>query len=266
MTITLYPPARPRTFKELLEASLKIFRLSLPKCMPYATVAIVLGELSTLYDLSRNRMPNAHSVNDPVWLALYVGGSLLFFVAWMALLLRQSTVAAGRPPDSREWLDSLRQAPAIIAISLLTSLLVALLIIPSLTLPEPYRSIGFGVMLVPAIYLSVALSLALPARMLTGKSVTQSLYYSLHLIHGNWWRTALLYIVAGAIIASAFVFAMLATGLLFPHTAGHTSPEARAVTVAVVLAVAAMGLNFYTAMLLSVFSDLELRRYARGSS
>ncbi len=56
MSITLYPPARPRTFPELLDASLKIFRVSLPKCMPYATIAILFGELSTLYDLARGQL------------------------------------------------------------------------------------------------------------------------------------------------------------------------------------------------------------------
>ena len=260
MSITIYPPARPRTFAELLDASLKIFRVSLPKCMPYATIAILFGELSTLYDLARGQLLTPRSaMDDPVWLTLYCGGSVLFFVIWMALLLRQSAVAAGRPAGSRDLLDALRQAPAIVAISLIASITVAVLIVPPLTLAEPYRSIAFGAMLVPAIYLSVALSLALPARMLIGKGVLQSLLYSLRLIRGNWWRAAVMYIVAAAIIAAVSLFVAVMAAMVLPNPS-HADAGARAVLVAVALAVAAMGLNFYTAIVLSVFGDLELRR------
>ncbi|MHB1540290.1 MAG: hypothetical protein ACYCUE_10700 [Steroidobacteraceae bacterium] len=260
MSITLYPPARPRTFPELLDASLKIFRVSLPKCMPYATIAILFGELSTLYDLARGQLLTPRSaVNDPTWITLYCGGSVLFFVVWMALLLRQSAVAAGRPPGTRDLLEALKQAPAIVAISLIASLAVALLILPPLSLAEPYRSIVFGAMLVPAIYLSVALSLALPARMLTGKGVVQSLLYSLRLVHGNWWRAAVMYIAGAAIIAVVSLLVAVMAALVLPNP-GHADADARAVLAAVALAVAAMGLNFYTAIVLSVFGDLELRR------
>ncbi len=260
MSITLYPPTRPRTFAELLDASLKIFRVSLPKCMPYATIAILFGELSTLYDLARGQLLTPRSaMNDPVWITLYCGGYVLFFVIWMALLLRQSALAAGRPPGSRDLLDAFRQAPAIVAISLIASIAVAALIVPPLTLAEPYRSIAFGAMLVPALYLSVALSLALPARMFTGKGVLQSLLYSLRLIHGNWWRAAVMYIAAAAIIAAVSLFVAVMAAMVLPNP-GHADASARAVLVAVALAVAAIGLNFYTAILLSVFGDLELRR------
>ena len=260
MSITIYPPARPRTFAELLDASLKIFRVSLPKCMPYATIAILFGELSTLYDLARGQLLTPRSaMDDPVWLTLYCGGSVLFFVIWMALLLRQSAVAAGRPAGSRDLLDARRQAPAIVAISLIASITVAVLIVPPLTLAEPYRSIAFGAMLVPAIYLSVALSLALPTRMLTGKGVLQSLLYSLRLIRGNWWRAAVMYIVAAAIIAAVSLFVAVMAAMVLPNPS-HADAGARAMLVAVALAVAAMGLNFYTAILLSVFGDLEVRR------
>ena len=65
MPNALYPPLKPRSFGELLDAVLQIFRLSLLKCLPYATVAIIAGQVSTFYYLSRGRLPILDS-NDPV--------------------------------------------------------------------------------------------------------------------------------------------------------------------------------------------------------
>ncbi len=262
MAITLYPPTRPRTLAELLDASVKIFRVTLPKCLPYASMAILFGQLSTLYDLARGQMPAPRDMNNPVWITLYTAGSILFFILWMAMLLRQAAVAAGRPPGASDLLDALKQAPAILAICLIGSTVILLLIAPPLTLAEPYRSIGFGVMLLPAIYISIGLSLALPARMLTHKSVMQSILYSLRLIRGNWWRSAALYVIAVAIIAAGYLFTAVMVAMILPG-AGRAEAAARAGMTAVVLAVGAMGLIFYTAILLSLFGDLELRQVAR---
>lgn len=264
MTMTLYPPARPRTLAELLDAGLKVFRVTLPKCLPYASVAILFGQLSTLYDLARGRVPAPRDLNDPVWLTLYAIGSVLFVILWMAMLLRQSAVAAGRPPGATDLLDALKQTPAILAICLIESALVMVLIAPPLALAEPYRSIGFGLMLLPAIYVFVALSLALPARMLARKGVLQSLLYSLRLVHGNWWRTTLLYLISFSIIFAAYLFTAVMVAMIVPD-AGRAEAAARAVMAAVVLAVGAMGLIFYTAILLTLFGDLELRQAARDA-
>ncbi len=124
MATTLYPPARPRTFAELLDASLKIFRITLPKCLPYASMAILFGQLSTLYDLARGQLPAPRDLNDPVWVTLYTVGSLLFVVLWMAMLLRQASVAAGRPPGVSDLLEALKQTPAIAAICLIVGALL----------------------------------------------------------------------------------------------------------------------------------------------
>ncbi len=263
MATTLYPPARPRTFAELLDASLKIFRVTLPKCLPYASMAILFGQLSTLYDLARGQLPAPRDLNDPVWVTLYTVGSLLFLILWMAMLLRQASVAAGRPPGKSDLLEALKQTPAIAGICLIIGGVLLVLIAPPLTLAEPYRSIGFGVMLLPTVYLSVALSLALPARMLAGKGVLQSLAYSLRLIRGHWARTALLYLVGSCIIIAVYLFTAVMVAMILPD-AGRAQAAARAVMAAVVLADGAMALIFSTAMMLTVFADLELRQVTRG--
>ena len=262
MSTTLYPPTRPRTLAELLDASLRIFRVSLLKCLPYATLAILAGQLATFYDIARGHLPDALDVNDPVWVTLYIAGAVLAVILWMATLVRQSTVAAGRPVSRTDLLDVLKNAPAIAAISLLSGAAVAALILPPLTLAEPYRTVGLAVMLVPAVYLFVALSFSLPARVLAHKGVLQSLAYSMELIRGNWWRATAMYVVGLSIITVFYLLAAVMAAMVLPES-GHAMAIERAVTTTAVLAVGAIGLTFYTAITLTVFGDLEARRAAR---
>lgn len=265
MAITLYPPTRPRSLAELLDSSLKIFRATLPKCMPYGSLAILLLQLPTLYELSRGRMPplipSAAQMRDPVWITLYTVGYLLFCILWMATLVRQAAVATGRTAGPADLLDALKQTPAIVAIILLGNLLILALLSWPLSLIEPYRSALFAVMLLASIYALVAFSLALPTRMLTRKGVLQSLAYSLQLVRGNWWRTAALYAIAASIIVSVLFFAEVMAALIVPHASSQ--PITRALIAAVMLALLAMGGIFFTAILLNTLSDLELRQRGR---
>ena len=179
MPNTLYPPLKPRSFAELLDAVLQIFRLSLLKCLPYATLAIIAGELWSLYYLSRGRVPILDA-NDPVGVTIYGVGTLIFVMLSMTILLRQSSIAAGRSvTGSADLLDTLRRAPAIVAISLLAGAAVAVFMVPALELAPPYRTAGIIVMLAPAIYVGMPCRSRCrrwcsPARVCSGASPTAS--------------------------------------------------------------------------------------------
>ena len=264
MPNALYPPLKPRSFGELLDAVLQIFRLSLLKCLPYATLAIIAGQLSTFYYLSRGRLPVLASngvADDPVGVTLYGVGTLIAVILWMALLRRQSGIAAGRPvTGSADLLDTLKRAPAIAAIALLGGAAIAVLMLPALALAPPYRTAGMAVMLAPAIYLAIALSLGLPALVLARKGVLASLAYSFRLVRGNWWRVAFIYVVGIAVIWTlCLLVATIGAMALAGNGAGDTA-IARAITSAAVLAVAAIGLTFYSALTLALFGDLEVRK------
>ena len=103
----------------------------------------------------------------------------------------------------------------------------------------------------------------MPARMLTKKGVLQSLLYSLQLTRGNWWRVAALYAISASIIVTVWLLTAVITAMILPG-AGRSDAVARAIMSAVVLAVGAMGLIFFTATQLTLFGDLELRQTARG--
>ncbi|MGH8295519.1 MAG: hypothetical protein ACRETZ_08485 [Steroidobacteraceae bacterium] len=260
MPNALYPPLKPQSFGELLDVVLQIFRLSLLKCLPYATLAIIAGQLSTFYYLFRGRMPTLDS-NDPVGVTLYGVGTLIAVILWMALLRRQSAIAAGRPAaGSADLLDALKRAPAIAAIALLGGAAAAVFVLPALALAPPYRTAGIAVMLAPAIYVSIALSLALPALVLARKSVLASLAYSFRLVRGNWWRVAGTYIVGSAVILTLWLLVAAIAAVAFSDSGAADAAIARAITSAAILAVLAVGLTFYSALVLALFGDLEARR------
>jgi Membrane domain of glycerophosphoryl diester phosphodiesterase len=260
MPNALYPPLKPRSFGELLDAVLQIFRLSLLKCLPYATLAIIAGQLWNLYYLSRGHTP-VLDPNDPVGVALYGLGTLVAVILWTAMLPRQSAIAAGRPvKDSADLLETLKRAPAIVAIVLLAGAAEAVFLLPALALAPPYRNAGIAVMLAPAIYVGIALSFSLPALVLARKGVLGSLAYSFRLVRGNWWRVALIYAVGVAVISTVGVLVATIAAMALSDDGAADAAIARAVTSAAVLAVAALGLTLYSAIILALFGDLEVRK------
>jgi hypothetical protein len=262
MPNALYPPLKPRSFAELLDAVLQIFRLSLLKCLPYATLAIIAGQLSTLYYLWRGRVP-VLDTNDPVGVTIYGVGTLIFVMLAMTILLRQSTIAAGRPvAGSADLVDTLRRAPGIVAISLLAGAAVAVLIIPALALAPPYRTAGIIVMLAPAIYVWIALSFALPALILARKGVLASMAYSFRLVRGNWWRVTAMYCVGVGVILTLWTLVAAVVTMAMSDDGTDDAALTRAVSSAAILAVFAIGLTFYSALTLALFGDLEVRRAA----
>jgi hypothetical protein len=265
MPNVLYPPLKPRSFAELLDAVLQIFRLSLLKCLPYATLAIIAGQLWSLYYLSRGRLP-VLDANDPIGVAIYGVGTLIFVMLSMTILLRQSTIAAGRPvTGSADLVDTLKRAPAIVALSLLAGSAVAAFMAPALALAPPYRTAGIIVMLAPAIYIGIALSFALPALMLGRKGVLASLAYSFRLVRGNWWRVTAIYCVGLGVILTLWTLVAAIVAMALSDDGADDAAIARAVSSAAVLAVFAVGLTFYSALTLVLFGDLEIRRMTSRS-
>lgn len=260
MPNVLYPPLRPRSFAELLEVVLQIFRLSLLKCLPYATLAIIAGQLWTLYYLSRGRVP-VLDADDPVGVAIYGVGTLVFVMLSMTILLRQSAIAAGRPVvGAADLLDTVRRAPAIVAIALLAGAAVAVFMLPAISLAPRYRTAGVLVMLAPALYIGIALSFSLPALVLARKGVLASIAYSFRLVRGNWWRVAAIYGVGIGVILTLWTLVAAIIAMALSDNGAGDAALTRAISSAAVLAVFAVGLTFYSALTLALFGDLEVRQ------
>ena len=52
MINALYPPARPQSVGEVLDLAFRIFGATLLKCLPFAALAVIAGQLPNAYTLS----------------------------------------------------------------------------------------------------------------------------------------------------------------------------------------------------------------------
>src|SRR5436853_219303 len=84
----LYPPPRPQSVGEILDSAFRIFGVTLLRCLPYSFLGVIVGHLTTFYDLATGHpvVPTtlrARQTHDPLW--------------WVLLLV---AAFAGTPPAS----------------------------------------------------------------------------------------------------------------------------------------------------------------------
>src|SRR5215472_3034967 len=99
MTTNLYPPPRPLSVGETIDLAFRIFRATLLTCLLLAWLAVIAGELATIYKLVSHRpLVSLSSERDPVFWLLYLVGWLLAIVLYSAMLLRQYAVISSATP------------------------------------------------------------------------------------------------------------------------------------------------------------------------
>ena len=108
MTNIPYPPPRPLSVGEILDLTFRIYRATLVKCLVFAGLGLLAGQLPNLYSLARGRplLRAASSTHDifaqfldpGFWLA-YVVAVLLTLTFHAAVLLRQHRVVTGAAPE-----------------------------------------------------------------------------------------------------------------------------------------------------------------------
>jgi len=247
MTDNLYPPSRPQTVGEILDTAFRIFRATLLKCLPFAVLSLLAGQLAGIYSLLRGR-PLQHlypTQFDPLWVLLVLAGSLVTLTLTAAIVRRQYAIASGLPPSPRgELTAALRLVPGLIAVSFLFLLATMA---------------GLLLLLIPGLYIGTRLSCAVTIYLLTGRGVFASLSYSWRLTAGNFWRLTLIFSVYIVLIIVFYVLAgVIATALVVPFALGDIA-LITAVTAAVVVVLGSIVRPFYTALALAVFGDLAVR-------
>jgi hypothetical protein len=249
MSAPLYPPSRPQSVGEVLDSGFRIFTVTLVRCLPYGLLSMLAGQLVNLFDIVTGQPLGEFGNGDPFWFVWYAAGAIIALGLWSAMMLRQSAIAAGRPTRMRaELREAFTRLPLVLA-----SLIVWIV----------GTAIGLVLLVIPGIYLSVALPFAWPAVIVRRMGLGESIRYSLRLSRRNWWRT-------GAVFTVGFVvlFVFYAVGLVF---ALLIAPVVGAVDLAVVTAIAtavfaSMGAfagPFLCALMIATFGDLQVR--AEGS-
>jgi hypothetical protein len=261
MSHALYPPPRPQSIGEVLDSAFRIFRASLFGCLPYGALAVVAGQLANIYDLVTGRPLQRFGGGDPTWWVAYALGALLAMALWNATVLRQHTIATGRPTAAvAELREGLLRAPLLFVLGILALLLMAVCVLPALAIPAPYRIVGFIVFGVPALYVAIALSCSWTALLLARKGVLTSMTYSFRLVRGNWWRIVLVYSVGLTMLLVFYALVGVLAGALVPFVGPGDIAVITAVSAVVVVAFGSVGTPFYSAIALAIFGDLQVRK------
>jgi hypothetical protein len=195
----LLPPAG-----ETLDAGVALFRHSLLACLPWSIVGVLAGQMGTAYDLARHGVASLEGPKDPQWWLLSIGGGLLNLVVWALIMRRQFAMLEGRPGDwGAAFADLLRRLPALLALVLLSLAAIAA---------------GTLLLVLPGIYLSVALLFAFPAFVIEAHGPVRSLDRALQLVRRRWWYTTAIvsvgFLAILVVLALGIVLGVLAGGLI----------------------------------------------------
>jgi len=261
MPSVLYPPARPQPIAEVLDSAFRIFKATLIKCLPYSVLATIAGQLQSIYVIVTGRALRAFSNNDPGYWTVYVLGAIIGTVLINAILLRQAALVSGMPSTWQAALKvALKNAPAVFLMLCLIVLLTGVWFVPLVVIPPAYRWWSALLLSLPAVYLLVSFLCSWPARLLDGKGPVESLRYSVYLIRGSWWRTAMIYLVVLTMILVLSITAALIVGVLTQIVAARDLAVATAVSRVMVVGFSAVYTPLVTSMALAVYGELQVRK------
>lgn len=206
-------PRRPASLGEILDAGFVLFKRTLPACLPFSLLAVLLGHLPSVYQL---RTAQALALNEPKdlfwWLLLSVAG-LGTLCSWLIIMLRQraALAAAASPGNAVEGAGGVF-ADVVAAVRLLPRALVLLL------LGAGAIALGSLLLVLPGIYLLVAFWPALAIQVFEGRGIRDSLDGALQLVRGEWRHVAVTLVVVAMSVLALFVIGSLCGLLLFEIT------------------------------------------------
>ena len=245
MAATILPFERPQSVGEVLDAGIALFKVSLLRCLPLSLLAVIVGQLPSVVAMTQRRTPSLAGMGALDWL-LVAGAGFANVLLWGAILLRQQAIAQGR----RSTLAADLGPPlARLLPSLIMVVASAVLI-----------GVGLLALLLPGLYLMVALIFAYPALLLDGESVAGAMRASLRVVRGNWWRTSAILTVALFAILVFYAIGTIAGLIIVQLSGGGDVGSVFLATTIIGALVGALFMPFMCALSLAQYADLKLRR------
>lgn len=251
------PQLRPLGVGEVLDASFKVVRSSfgtLALCV--LVVAVPLNILSTLISASTNdrafefgTTAAANSSNTGSVLAgVLLNGALSVVVLTLAAAACFRAVSGTYLGQRPTWQESLSFAAKRLGPLIVLSILYTLAVL-----------VGFVALILPGIWLSVALALSYPAMLSEGLGPMESLGRSRKLVSGRWWATF------GALLVMYILIAVIGgiVGLVVGGTLGASTDNevVSAVVLTLVNIVSSLiTLPLVAAVLTIIYFDLRVRK------
>lgn len=243
--VELFPYDRPATSGEVLDAGSSLFRRTLPICLPWSLLAVLVGNLPSAYQLLSGRPLALWSPKDLGWWSLMIGAASVSLWAWCLIVLRQLGAARGerRSLAADAWL-ALRRLPQ--ALLLIVGAVSAVLV-------------GLVLLVLPGTYLGIALWPSLTALLAEGGGAYAAADRALRLVRRNWWHTATILGVASSALFALYVVGVL-VAMALAQLGGGLDRSSATLALAVASALlAAVFQPFMTALGIAQYADL-LRR------
>lgn len=251
MSKRLYSPLRPQSISEVLDTAFQIFAASLPKTLPYGIWIILAGQLGNIYNLAAGRPLGPLVPHDAPSGIVYGVSLIAVFTLWAAMILRQRAMVQGELNSMRVELSrALRTIPALLPLAILMTVAVA---------------VGIVLLVLPGVYLMVALSMAMPAVVLASKGPIDAMIFSVHLMRGCWWRTLAIFLVTAVIVSVFYILAIVLVAIAVQFVRGADVALVTAASTVLIIALGAFSAPFLGATVLAVFGDLQLRHAAAAA-
>jgi hypothetical protein len=244
----LYPPPRPQSIGEVLDVGFQIFAASLIKTLPYGVVMILAGQLGNIYNLASGRPLGRFAPPDVSSSIIAVVTLIALSTLLTAMILRQRAIAQGEPTSMRAELNrALRMLSTQMPLFFINSLIVF---------------VGLILLIVPGLYVAVALSMSLPALVLEKQGPFAAMAYSRRLVRGNWWRTFAILFVTFVMLAVFYFLVLVLAAIAVQFARGADVVLVSAASTVLVIALGAFSTPFLTAMTLAQYGNLQARRVA----
>lgn len=243
-------PPRAATLSEALDAGFVLFRRSLVGCLPLSLLAVLLGQLPSVYLLSTRQSLSLAEPKDLPWWILMVIAAVGTLWCWLAIMMRQRA--------------------ALVPSTLSADLRLAFTRLPAAlgTLIFGLCAVAVGILLlaIPGIYLMVAFWPALALVAFESAGTREALDGALQLARGAWRPLAAHLLVVIMTLLGLFVMGAL-VGLFFVEILRPSAPGADAWVMGLVTGLlSALFQPLFIAFGLAAYADLRNRRAQMPSS
>jgi hypothetical protein len=269
MPNVLFPPDGPQTVSQVLDSGFRIFKVSLVRCLLFAAIAMIAGQLPNIYSLARGQPFGGYLRGDPVTIVLAIVGSVIAVYFSAVMLIRQREAAqGGRRAIRAELAEGLRRMPTLIGVTLLSLLMIAvppvLFLLSGAERFTPPVSLAFTIaaalLAAPVLWLLPGLAMAVVVAALTPNGLLTSLKQGLWLAKRSWWRTMLTFVVWAVLLVVLNLVAVILLMLSLQVFGASDVITLSAAAPVAFVALRAIGLPFLVAILLAVYGELMVRK------
>lgn len=199
----------PVSVPDLFARGARIYRAALARCLPFSLAAVLAGQAPSVYLLARGESLALAEAKSPGW-ALVMGLAIVANLwSWLVLLRLQHAALDGAASSMRaEASSALRGVPQALLLLAVAVVLVAL---------------GLVALVVPGVYLAVALVPALSIAALERRRSLEIIDLALRRVRGLWWYTATVLLLTLIAVLGLFVVGGL-LGQLFREFVGSAAP------------------------------------------